>query len=183
MNAGLYQYLFKFQFRKTRHDVHVLLWLRHQNKLEVFGLNCSICLQAAFNEIAMKWCSFRCHQGINRKILEARTIHDGVQNSSSYISPCSIFTVKNLWIRWTGYWICLCNALGLTPFPLTLFTKLDITITKTFFRAGELRFLMSLAPLSLQFAPTPLHLTTIWMIALQMYKMTYSFKDNRFTNI
>lgn len=87
MNAGLYQYLFKFQFRKTRHDVHVLLWLRHQNTLEVFGLNCSICLQAAFNEIAMKWCSFRCHQGINRKILEARTIHDGVQNSSSYISP------------------------------------------------------------------------------------------------
>lgn len=113
MNAGLYQYLFKFQFRKTRHDVHVLLWLRHQNKLEVFGLNCSICPQAAFNEIAMKWCSFRCHQGINRKILEARTIHDGVQNSSSYISPCSIFTVKNLWIRWTGYWICLFNALGL----------------------------------------------------------------------
>lgn len=113
MNAGLYQYLFKFQFRKTRHDVHVLLWLRHQNKLEVFGLNCSICLQAAFNEIAMKWCSCRCHQEINRKILEARTIHDGVQNSSSYISPCSIFTVKNLWIRWTGYWICLFNALGL----------------------------------------------------------------------
>lgn len=88
MNTGLYQYLFKFQFRKTRHDVQVVLWLRHQNIVDVFGLNYSNCLQAAFNEIAMKWCSFWCHQEINWKTLEAQKIHYGVQNSSSYFSTC-----------------------------------------------------------------------------------------------
>lgn len=108
MNTGLYQYLFKFQFRKTRHDVQVVLWLRHQNIVDVFGLNYSNCLQAAFNEIAMKWCSFWCHQEINRKTLEAQKIHYGVQNSSSYFSTCFLvffFTMKNLWIRSTEYWI------------------------------------------------------------------------------
>lgn len=99
MNTRLYQYLFKFQFRKTRHDVHVVLWLRHQNIVDVFGLNCSNCLQAAFNEIAMKWCSFWCHQEINRKTLEAQKIHYGVQNSSSYFSPCFQFFYEEKFVN------------------------------------------------------------------------------------